>query len=194
MKDDVYYQAIDDSDDIDSESTRTDIDGFLDDDNDSAYSEDSVLESAFSIHSPPVIDDSESIIEPISDGDATDDADNLEEAHTDIDNANNDGANKVALDTVEIAPLMQSESSGSSVQIPQSVLGSISVDVRVELGETHINLNQLYTLREGQILELDRELGDPLDVVVNGQVIAKCEIVSINYRYAIRIIELINTP
>lgn len=199
MKDDVYYQAIDDSGDIDSKLEKTDIDGFLDDDNDSAYSEDSVLESAFSIHSPPAIDDSESIIEPMIDDDATDDAGDLEDAHTHIDDANNDDVNnddadKVALDTVEIAPLMQSESSGSSVQIPQSVLGSISVDVRVELGETHINLNQLYTLREGQILELDRELGDPLDVVVNGQVIAKCEIVSINYRYAIRIIELINTP
>ena len=44
-----------------------------------------------------------------------------------------------------------------------------------------------------QLVELDRELGAPLDVVVNNQVVAKCEIVSINYRYAIRIIELINT-
>jgi flagellar motor switch protein FliN/FliY len=89
--------------------------------------------------------------------------------------------------------LSASNSGGDSVAIPKSVLGSISVDVRVELGETMINLNQLYALREGQILELDRELGAPLDVVVNGQIIAKCEIVSINYRYAIRIIELINT-
>ena len=190
MKEDDYLYAMNDS-----EATEEVSDASADAADELSYegsddAEDPILESAFSIHTPPVIESSESVIDT---GNAMTDA-SESDSENEISSQATDNTDKIHLDNVEIAPLVHSESSGDSVRIPQSVLGSISVDVRVELGETHINLNQLYTLKEGQILELDRELGDPLDVVVNGQVIAKCEIVSINYRYAIRIIELVNKP
>jgi|GEM_PF-1291410 flagellar motor switch protein FliN/FliY len=192
MKDDGYLNEIEadsviESDpDVVSEDLHVDSDSELDD------STDSVMESAFSIHTPPRVDEEEPVIEAISE--PVDEAELVEETVADLaDDPALENSEKINLDQVDIAHLSASDSGGDSVAIPQSVLGSISVDVRVELGETMINLNQLYALREGQILELDRELGAPLDVVVNGQVIAKCEIVSINYRYAIRIIELINT-
>jgi len=192
MKDDGYLNEIEadsviESDpDVVSEDLHVDSDSELDD------STDSVMESAFSIHTPPRVDEEEPVIEAISE--PVDEPEPVEGAVDDLaDDPALENSEKINLDQVDIAHLSASDSGGDSVAIPQSVLGSISVDVRVELGETMINLNQLYALREGQILELDRELGAPLDVVVNGQVIAKCEIVSINYRYAIRIIELINT-
>ena len=192
MKDDGYLNEIEsdaviESDpEVVSENLCVDSDSELDD------STDSVMESAFSIHTPPRVDEEEPLIEAISE--PVDEPEPVEGAVDDLaDDPALENSEKINLDQVDIAHLSASDSGGDSVAIPQSVLGSISVDVRVELGETMINLNQLYALREGQILELDRELGAPLDVVVNGQVIAKCEIVSINYRYAIRIIELINT-
>lgn len=192
MKDDGYLNEIEEDSvvefdpDVVSEDLHVDIDSESDD------STDSVMESAFSIHTPPMVDEEEPVIEAISE--PVDESESVEEAVEDLaDDPALENSEKINLDQVDIAHLSASDSGGDSVAIPQSVLGSISVDVRVELGETMINLNQLYALREGQILELDRELGAPLDVVVNGQVIAKCEIVSINYRYAIRIIELINT-
>ena len=55
-----------------------------------------------------------------------------------------------------------------------------------------MNLNALYKLRAGQIITLDREVGDALEVIVNDQVIAKCEIVVVDYNYAIRITELVS--
>ena len=186
MKDDDYLNAIDDSESwaADVPSHRVDSDSDSDSD-----SEDSVMDAAFSSHTPPILTDEATVI------DSLDSPELQEESERDAPADIEAPAEKTDLDHVEIAPLESAvASNGGSVAIPQSVLGSISVDVRVELGETLINLNQLYELREGQILELDRELGAPLDVVVNGQTIAKCEIVSINYRYAIRIIELINTP
>lgn len=159
---------------------------------------DSVMESAFSIHTPPAL---ESVVPVVGADAATEasvhamaDGDDNAPTDRDLDQFDSvDDSDKVTLDQVDIAQLSASQPDGDAVAIPRSVLGSISVDVRVELGETSINLNELYALQEGQILELDRELGAPLDVVVNNQVVAKCEIVSINYRYAIRIIELVNT-
>jgi flagellar motor switch protein FliN/FliY len=192
MKDDGYLNEIESDSVIESDPEVVLEDLYVDSDSELDDSTDSVMESAFSIHTPPRADEEEPIIEAISE--PVDEPEPVEGA---VDNLTNDPAlensEKINLDQVDIAHLSASNSGGDSVAIPQSVLGSISVDVRVELGDTMINLNQLYALREGQILELDRELGAPLDVVVNGQIIAKCEIVSINYRYAIRIIELINT-
>ena len=192
MKDDGYLNEIETDSVIESDPYAVSEDLCVDSDSELDDSTDSVMESAFSIHTPPRVDEEEPLIEAISE--PVDEPEPVEGAVDDLaDDPALENSEKINLDQVDIAHLSASDSGGDSVAIPQSVLGSISVDVRVELGETMINLNQLYALREGQILELDRELGAPLDVVVNGQVIAKCEIVSINYRYAIRIIELINT-
>ncbi|MDA0945093.1 MAG: FliM/FliN family flagellar motor switch protein [bacterium] len=192
MKDDGYLNEIESDSVIESDPEVVSENLYVDSDSELDDSTDSVMESAFSIHTPPRVDEEEPLIEAISE--PVDEPEPVEGAVDDLaDDPALENSEKINLDQVDIAHLSASDSGGDSVAIPQSVLGSISVDVRVELGETMINLNQLYALREGQILELDRELGAPLDVVVNGQVIAKCEIVSINYRYAIRIIELINT-
>ncbi|MDA8575737.1 FliM/FliN family flagellar motor switch protein [Candidatus Marinamargulisbacteria bacterium] len=192
MKDDGYLNEIESDSVIESDPEVVSENLCVDSDSELDDSTDSVMESAFSIHTPPRVDEEEPLIEAISE--PVDEPEPVEGAVDDLaDDPALENSEKINLDQVDIAHLSASDSGGDSVAIPQSVLGSISVDVRVELGETMINLNQLYALREGQILELDRELGAPLDVVVNGQVIAKCEIVSINYRYAIRIIELINT-
>ncbi len=192
MKDDGYLNEIESDSVIESDPEVVSENLYVDSDSELDDSTDSVMESAFSIHTPPRVDEEEPLIEAISE--PVDEPEPVEGAVDDLaDDPALENSEKINLDQVDIAHLSASNSGGDSVAIPQSVLGSISVDVRVELGETMINLNQLYALREGQILELDRELGAPLDVVVNGQVIAKCEIVSINYRYAIRIIELINT-
>jgi flagellar motor switch protein FliN/FliY len=192
MKDDGYLNEIESDSVIESDPEVVSENLCVDSDSELDDSTDSVMESAFSIHTPPRVDEEEPLFEAISE--PVDEPEPVEGAVDDLaDDPALENSEKINLDQVDIAHLSASDSGGDSVAIPQSVLGSISVDVRVELGETMINLNQLYALREGQILELDRELGAPLDVVVNGQVIAKCEIVSINYRYAIRIIELINT-
>lgn len=95
----------------------------------------------------------------------------------------------VAVSDVAFPPITQEPS--KPVSVNSDVVGSIPVDVTVELGRSQISLKDVYELAEGSIIELNRFLGEPLDVVVNGQVIARGEVVAIDDHYAIRVTKVV---
>jgi flagellar motor switch protein FliN/FliY len=68
------------------------------------------------------------------------------------------------------------------------ILSGISVRVSVEVGSTTIALGELVNLAEGSVIELDRQANDLLDVLANGTLVAKGEIVAIDGRYGVRIV------
>jgi flagellar motor switch protein FliM len=72
-------------------------------------------------------------------------------------------------------------------------LSSAMMRVSVELGATNKTVKEVYAISEGTILELDKLAGEPLDVKVNGIIIAKGEPVVIDENFGIRIIEIIGT-
>ena len=69
----------------------------------------------------------------------------------------------------------------------KNLFKNIKVDVSIELGRTKISLKKLYELQSGSIVEMSRLVGEPLDLVINDQVIAKGEVVAVNSDYGIRI-------
>ena len=69
----------------------------------------------------------------------------------------------------------------------------VSLDVRVELGRTRISIEKAIKLQEGSVLELEKMAGDPLDLVVNGRIVARGEAVVVGDRLGIRIVEVIPT-
>jgi flagellar motor switch protein FliN/FliY len=69
----------------------------------------------------------------------------------------------------------------------------VSLDVRVELGRTRISIEKAMKLQEGSVLELEKMAGDPLDLVVNGRIVARGEAVVVGDRLGIRIVEVIPT-
>ena len=71
--------------------------------------------------------------------------------------------------------------------VNQSVFKNIPVTVSVELGRSHISLKEVLELSEGSIIELQRLVGEPLDLVVNGQIVAQGEVVAIDNNYGLRI-------
>ena len=71
------------------------------------------------------------------------------------------------------------------------VFTNIPVEVTVELGRTKISLKDLYELSEGSIIELERLAGEPLDLVVNGQIVAQGEVVAIDENYGLRITHIV---
>jgi flagellar motor switch protein FliN/FliY len=71
-----------------------------------------------------------------------------------------------------------------------NLLGDVSVDVSVELGRTRMPLRKVMSLGEESVVALDRLTDELLDVLVNGRLIAKAEVVAIDNRFGLRIVEL----
>jgi flagellar motor switch protein FliN/FliY len=69
----------------------------------------------------------------------------------------------------------------------------VPVQITVELGRSKMQIRQLVALTYGAVIELDVHAGDPLDVVVNGTLVAQGEVVIVNDRYAIRLTDIV-TP
>lgn len=72
------------------------------------------------------------------------------------------------------------------------VILDIPVTLSMEVGETDIAIRNLLQLNQGSVIELDRVAGEPLDVKVNGTLIAHGEVVVVNDRYGIRLTDVIS--
>ena len=72
------------------------------------------------------------------------------------------------------------------------VLENIEVQMTVEVGNTEISIRDLLRLNEGSVVELDRLAGDPLDILVNGTMIAKGEVVMVGERFGVRFTEIVD--
>src|SRR4028119_2233189 len=71
------------------------------------------------------------------------------------------------------------------------LLADIPVRLSVEVGSTALKLSELMDLNEGSIVELDRESHELLDIMANGTLIAKGEVVTVNGRFGIRVLEVV---
>ena len=72
------------------------------------------------------------------------------------------------------------------------VLENIDVRLTVEVGGAEIELRELLRINEGSVIELERLAGDPLDILANGTIIAKGEVVMIGERFGIRFTEVVD--
>jgi flagellar motor switch protein FliN len=91
------------------------------------------------------------------------------------------------------APKVESTSSRISASPQYQLLSSIPVRLSVEVGSTSLRLAEITDLAEGSVIELDRQADDLLDIMVNGALIAKGEVVTVNGRYGIRVVDVANT-
>lgn len=71
-------------------------------------------------------------------------------------------------------------------------LENIEVEMSVEVGRTEISISELLRLNEGSVVELDRLAGEPLDILVNGTLIAKGEVVMVGERFGIRFSDIVD--
>jgi flagellar motor switch protein FliN/FliY len=73
------------------------------------------------------------------------------------------------------------------------MLAEIPLRVSVEVGSTAMKLSALMDLAEGSVVELDRQAHELLDIMVNGTLVAKGEVVTINGRFGIRVVDVVHT-
>ncbi len=73
------------------------------------------------------------------------------------------------------------------------MLADIPLRLSVEVGSASLKLSELLDLAEGSVVELDRQANELLDILVNGTLVAKGEVVTVNGRFGIRIVDVVAT-
>lgn len=72
-------------------------------------------------------------------------------------------------------------------------LQDVELDLRVELGRTELLIEEVMKLREGSVVPLDKLAGDPVDIFVNGRMVARGEVLVLNDNFCVRVAEIL-TP
>lgn len=81
---------------------------------------------------------------------------------------------------------------GAGSEIQMDVILDIPVTMSMEIGRTQLSIRNLLQLNEGSVVELDRFAGEPMDVLVNGTLIAHGEVVVVNDKFGIRLTDVIS--
>ena len=72
------------------------------------------------------------------------------------------------------------------------LLLDVPLEVSVELGRTRLSIQNLLALGPGSVVELDKLAGDPLDILVNGRLVARGEAVVVNDKFGVRITDIVS--
>ncbi len=87
---------------------------------------------------------------------------------------------------------LQSDAPKITTNPELDVILDIPVTISMEVGSTSITIRNLLQLNQGSVIELDRLAGEPLDVLVNGTLIAHGEVVVVNEKFGIRMTDVIS--
>jgi flagellar motor switch protein FliN/FliY len=85
---------------------------------------------------------------------------------------------------------LQDDSRTGSVNM--DAILDVPVTLSMEIGRTRINIRNLLQLNQGSVVELDRLAGEPMDVLVNGTLIAQGEVVMVNEKFGLRLTDIIS--
>ena len=93
-----------------------------------------------------------------------------------------------------VLPLQLEEFGGipaSTEQATLDLLRDVELDLRIELGRTQLYLEEILRLRKGSVVPLDKLAGDPVDIYVNGRLVARGEVLVLNDNFCVRVAELL---
>ena len=93
----------------------------------------------------------------------------------------------------QLFPDFGAEGGGAGGSAELDMILDIPVQITVELGRTKLSIRNLLQLAHGSVVELDGLAGEPMDVLVNGTLIAQGEVVVVNEKFGIRLTDII-TP
>jgi len=95
-------------------------------------------------------------------------------------------------EAVELDELSETNAESGDSETKLDTILDIPVTISMEVGRTNISIRNLLQLNQGSVVELDRVAGEPLDVLVNGTLIAHGEVVVINDKFGIRLTDVIS--
>ncbi len=102
---------------------------------------------------------------------------------------------EAAMEQTENQPLNSEPGSSANIQSGTNNLGvvmDIPVTLAMELGRTRISIRELMNLKSGSVIELQKMTDEPMDVLVNGTLVARGEAVVVDDRFGIRLTDVVN--
>ena len=94
--------------------------------------------------------------------------------------------------TMEMEMLKPMDDEGGSTLSSIDRLMDVNLNVAIELGRTRQTLEHVLNMGEQSLVELDKQVGDPVDVLVNGKIFARGEVVTVSENFGVRITELVS--
>jgi flagellar motor switch protein FliN/FliY len=90
------------------------------------------------------------------------------------------------------APVTPISSAADKRDVNLDVILDVPVTLSLEVGRTRLPIRSLLQLNQGSVVELERAAGEPLDVFVNGTLVAHGEVVVVNDKFGIRLVDVIS--
>ena len=81
------------------------------------------------------------------------------------------------------------QTSGDGVGL--NALQDVELDLRIELGRTELLIEEVLQLKSGSVVPLDKLAGDPVDILVNGRLVARGEVLVLNDNFCVRVAEIV---
>ncbi len=101
-------------------------------------------------------------------------------------------AKPAAAESAQFQELESDAAATGNVDVNLESLLDVPVTISMEIGRARINIRNLLQLNQGSVVELDRLAGEPMDVLVNGTLIAQGEVVVVNEKFGIRLTDVIS--
>lgn len=84
-------------------------------------------------------------------------------------------------------------SEGPPEKVSIDLLRDVELELKIELGRTRMSLDEILKLRKGSVVTLDKLAGDPVDIFVNGRLVARGEVLVLNDNFCVRVAELVGS-
>jgi len=124
---------------------------------------------------------------------AASEAEDEEQEETGHDSVTHD-SERVIASRVEFESMEPTKSASEQLDVQGNVslILDVPMEVTVELGRTRRLIKEILTMTPGTVVELDRQAGEPVDILVNGRLLARGEVVVIDENFGVRISEIVS--
>lgn len=81
---------------------------------------------------------------------------------------------------------------GGEEETNLEMLFDVELDVKIELGRTYMSINDILSLQRGSVVQLDKDAGAPVDILINGRLVAFGEVLVLNDYFCVRVTEILS--
>ncbi|MEW7981156.1 MAG: flagellar motor switch protein FliN [Candidatus Sedimenticola endophacoides] len=120
------------------------------------------------------------------------DNENTDTLNEELDTESNANGSPQEAESAQFQELRAEGGSSLGAEDNLDTILDVPVTISMEIGRSHISIRNLLQLNQGSVVELDRLAGEPMDVLVNGTLIAQGEVVVVNDKFGIRLTDIIS--